>query len=610
MKHFFTLILFFGLVLPVFSQSDSITELQTVVLTDKKLADFSTGQKLTTLSDSLLNYNQPSLTSVLNYNTPIYFKENGLGMVSSPSFRGTTAQQTAVVWNGININSQFNGQTDFNTINAGSFNEINVRPGGGSIVYGTGAIGGTVHLNNTLSFTEKLKNQVRLSYGSFNTLDARYRLSASSKKWSTQISVTRNQSDNDYEFIEKEGKNLNGEFYNTSFNAAVAYRFSSANTIRFYSQLYESERHFSLIRPSENKTKYDDFNARNLLEWEIGFGKFTSLAKLAYLQEEYTYFENIERDNFSFSEAKTWIAKYDLNYQISSAMQVNGILSYNRTKGLGTNLTETTREISSASVLFKHQPLENLQYELAVRKEATQAYESPFLYSAGIDFKVTDFYKLKANVSKNFRIPTFNDLYWSTGGNLDLAAEEAQQFELGNEFLYQNFNFSLTTYYNSIDNMIRWLPSNDGFWQPENVEEAETYGAEALLGWKKKWKQHQFQFNGTYAYTISENKETGNQLIYVPYHKATASLYYGFNQFFVDYQFLFNGEVFTRTDNESAYNLDAYSLSNIGIGCYFGKNNEFTFGGKIRNLFNTPYENVEDRQMPGINYTIYITLNF
>jgi outer membrane cobalamin receptor len=46
-------------------------------------------------------------------------------------------QQTAVIWNGININSQLLGQTDFNTITTQDFNSIVVRAGGGSAIYGT-----------------------------------------------------------------------------------------------------------------------------------------------------------------------------------------------------------------------------------------------------------------------------------------------------------------------------------------------------------------------------------------------------------------------------------------------------------------------------------------
>ena len=63
-------------------------------------------------------------------------------MVSSASFRGTNAQQTAVVWNGININSQLTGQTDFNTLIPGNYGDVVVRSGGGSVQYGVAQLGG------------------------------------------------------------------------------------------------------------------------------------------------------------------------------------------------------------------------------------------------------------------------------------------------------------------------------------------------------------------------------------------------------------------------------------------------------------------------------------
>src|SRR5690606_13909189 len=133
----------------VSAQSNAIL-LDEVIISDVTLREFSKSQSILTITDSTITKNNASLTDLLKFTTPIYFKENGYGMVSSPSFRGTTAQQTAVIWNGININSQFNGQTDFNTISSKSFNEIDVKSGGGSVVYGTSAIGGSIHLNNQL----------------------------------------------------------------------------------------------------------------------------------------------------------------------------------------------------------------------------------------------------------------------------------------------------------------------------------------------------------------------------------------------------------------------------------------------------------------------------
>ncbi len=608
MKHFISYILFLGVLNSAFSQTDSITVLEEVLVIPTKLKEFSTGQTLTSLQDSLLLQNKPSLISALNFNTPIYFKENGLGMVASPSFRGTNASQTAVLWNGINIDSRFNGQTDFNTINTGSYDAINIRGGGGSVIYGTGAIGGTVHLTNEVDFKKQFKNRIYLSYGSFNTYDARYQLTAADKNWSTKISFSRNQSDNDFEYIDADRKNLNGAFYNNSLNAVFGYQFHENNTLKFYSEVFESERHFSLIRPSENRTKYEDVSLKNLLEWEVSGKKITSIARFAYLKEEYKYFPNIETQSFTFGEANTVIGKYDFSYQFSKKIKLNAILSHEYTDGEGSSIPENERNISSGALLLKHLVNEKWAYEIAARKELTNDYESPLLFSFGTGYSFTNFYKLKLNVSKNFRIPTYNDLYWATGGNPDLAAEEAMQYELGNEFQFSNFKMTLTGYYNDIQQMINWVPGSSGYWTPRNIDEVATYGTEFLLNYKKQFGSHLFAVNGTYAYTVSENKITKKQLIYVPYHKATGSIYYAFQDLFIETQALYNGEVFTRSDNNPRYNLDAYWLWNAGLGYHISKN--FTLGGKVRNLLNSDYQNVEDRRMPGTNYTIYLTLNF
>ncbi|WP_304037364.1 TonB-dependent receptor domain-containing protein [Mesonia mobilis] len=176
------------------------------------------------------------------------------------------------------------------------------------------------------------------------------------------------------------------------------------------------------------------------------------------------------------------------------------------------------------------------------------------------------------------------------------------------QFQFSNFKMTLTGYYNDIQQMINWVPGSSGYWTPKNIDEVATYGAEFFLNYKKQFGRHLLALNGTYAYTVSENKITKKQLIYVPYQKATGSIYYAFQDLFIETQALYNGEVFTRSDNNPRYNLDAYWLWNAGLGYHISKS--FTLGGKVRNLLNSDYQNVEDRRMPGTNYTIYLTLNF
>lgn len=603
------LFLLFSICQSALAQHDSIHHLEVVEISDLQLKNYSDSQSVLKLSDSIINKNQASLTSLLNYNTVIYFKENGLGMVSSPSFRGTTAQQTAVVWNGININSQLNGQTDFNTITTRDFNSISVRAGGGSSIYGSSAIGGSIHLNNTVKFEDHFSNSLRLNYGSFNTFGGNYKLDASDGKFSAQVSISRNSSDNDYDYVGSDDKNLNGQYYNTSMNAAIGYKINDNNFLKLYSYVLDGERHFSLIFPSEIKTKYQDLNTRNLLEWDSFFGRFVSKVKVGALSEKYKYFDNIDSESYTFGEVKTYIGKYDLAFQATDAIQLNAILDYTQNKGKGSDIKNEQRNIGSASLLLKHNLTKKFLYEASLRKEFTNNYKSPLLFSLGTSWKAADFYTLKLNGSKNFRVPTFNDLYWQPGGNENLKPESSYQAELGNEFRFNAFKITLTGYYIDIKDMLRWIP-NGSNWSPQNTSKVRTYGGEAIVSWSKNFGNHHVMLNGTYGYTVSEDMEKKKQLIYVPYHKATSSLSYSWKKLSADYQLLYNGEVFTRSDNNSRYNIDAYLVSNASLHYDFGKKNSCILGFQVLNLLDEKYASVESRYLPGRNFNMYLTLNF
>jgi outer membrane cobalamin receptor len=592
------------------AQNDFIIKLKEVVVSDSNIKKLSNSQSVQRLSDSIICKNQSSLTSLLNYNTVIYFKENGLGMVSSPSFRGTTSQQTAVIWNGININSQLLGQTDFNTISTRSFNSIDVKAGGGSVIYGSGAIGGTIHLNNDLKFAKTFKNDLQIYYGDFNTLSAIYGVTAATDKWSVNASLTRNNSDNDYKIIGTKTRNTNGQYFNVSFDAAFGYKINSKNSIKFYSQTFDGERHFSLTSPNATKTKYQDFNTRNLLTWTNILENMVSNVKLAYITEHYNYFEDIENEGFTSGGVKSFIGKYDVDYSLSSKIKLSAILDYSKNNGLGSGIGKNNREIAGASILLKHTIIDKWNYEMSVRKEISDVYESPLLFSIGSRFNFSDFYQLKWNLSRNYRIPTFNDLYWEGSGNPDLKPESSHQTEIGNQFSYKGFRLTATGYAMKIKNMIRWLPNFSGNWSPINTDKVSIYGVEALLGWQKEINKSLFDFNGTYSYTVSLDDVSKKQLFYVPYHKMTGNLSYSYKKIATYYQVLFTGEVFTTSDNNPKYILDAYNVSNLGVDYNFSKKNICKIGFKVSNLWNEKYESLPSRPMPGRNLTIYLNLNY
>ena len=592
------------------AQQDPIA-LHEVVISDVPLGKFSTSQNVLTLSDSVISRNGASLSDLLRFNTPVYLKENGYGMVSSPAFRGTTAQQTAVVWNGININSQFNGQADFGAFSTTDFESISVRSGGGSPIYGSGAVGGTVHLANTFRFGDLFDHQVRLAYGSFETFNGAYKLRASNAKFSFSGGVSRNQSRNDYPWTgyKNNRKNENGQFYNTGMHAALGYR-TGAHFLRLYSQTFDAERHFSVVMPSDTKTKYRELATRNLLEWQWFGGRFTSTAKVAFLSERYRYFEFIDRPEHSFGDVRTMLARYDLGYSVGEKLTLNAVVDFTQHNGSGSDILSQHRQIGSAALLVKHRPTARFGYELTVRKEATGNYDSPLLFSVGADVAPLRWYWFAVNVSRNFRIPTFNDLYWYQGGNPNLQPETSYQFEATNEFTRGGFKLTATAFQMQIRNMIRWLPGDGGWFDPQNTNSVLINGAEAALEYTRKIGRHRVVLRGTYAYTDSRNRETKKQLIYVPYHKATAAVAYSWTRFSVAYQHAYNGFVYTQSDNNPLRTVALSNVSNVMADFGLGPQRAIRLGVKALNVWNQAYESVAGRAMPGRHYMTYLTFNF
>lgn len=604
-------ILFFISLWAVYSgsaQTISPVALQEVLVTDPALTKYSSTLQVKKIADTLFEKNYNSLTNVLRYNSLLYFKENGNGMVSSVSFRGTTASQTAVIWNGISINSQLLGQTDFNTITPLGYSSIAVRSGGGSGIYGSAAIGGSVHLNNALVFKKQFANTAHISIGSFNTQGYYYGLQAGDRNWVTQVSVSRNSSSNNYQYLNQNQRNQNGEYQNLTFSVNGGYKLNATNELHLYSQFFDGDRNFSGTLASNSNSKYKDVNSRNLFEWVSKNTNYTSTLKAAYITEAYQYFENKNNDNHSDGGATTRLLKYDLDYSPSAIFSIHPIFSYTSIRGYGSSIEKAQREVGSAGMLVKYVMNSKLKIEATARQEITTNYQTPFLYAAGLSYSPTKYYSVKVNTSKNFRVPTFNDLYWQGSGNLELKPELSRQIEVGQELKIGDFNLTATVFYIDTRDMIRWTPNEFGIWKPINTDHVKNKGAEITGHFRKKIKNQQFDFDLAYAYTSAVDQSKDKQLIYVPYHKVTGVAEYSFKNWSLNYQMLFNGAVFTTTDNSSR--LKEYQVSNLSAFYKIGKKEHYKLGFQILNVFNKSYQTVEIRPMPGINYNLSLTLKY
>ena len=624
MKRTYTLLFFFLCFYlgSLNAQIDSLNVLPEVVLSDVKLHHFSQGQVVRTLNDSVLENGKTSLTEVLRYNSLIYFRENGPGGVSSPSFRGTSAQQTAVVWNGININSQLNGQTDFNTISSRNYDNIAVRHGGGSIPYGSGAVGGSIHLNNDISFQDRFETKVSLGYGSFETAASNVKTAFGTKGFYGDVAADYSQSENDFNYLETDQRNENGQFENVNLNANFGLVLSPNQLLKFYHNSFLGDRNFSGTLTAPSTAGYEDRNSRSLAEWAVMGNRFTSKVKLAHVFEQFRFFTNAERkENYSFGKAIRYTGQYDFTYRFKGNRSLKTVVDYTTVKGSGTNIREEVRNTFVGMALWQHKVNAKFEYNAQLRQDVTATFDSPLLASVGASYKMPlkksvhdqKFYQIFINGSRNYRIPTFNDLYWQGAGatgNTALQPETSWQADLGHLIQLENWQWNLNTFYIRTSDFIKWQPSNTGIWTPVNVDEVVNYGAEFSINYEQSHNDHDFQWQWSYGFTQAVDIATNNQLIYVPKHKITTGLSYQWKWLDTRYQMMYIDEVFTTTDESRS--IDAYTIANLTANFRLLNTDKqhMTFSLQAKNIFNTNYQTIAFRPNPGRNFLIQTTYTF
>jgi len=607
----------------VFAQNDSlINRLDKVVIqADKKLKKHSVGYKVATFNDSVILKNTESFTSLLRFNTPLYLREYGAGGTSSASFRGTSSSNTAVIWNGININSINNGQTGFNSLTVSLFDVIDVRSGGGSIEYGSGAVGGSIHLNDNLQFTEHkiFKNQVVTALGSFETYQGLYKLKLSHSKLAVNFGLSYNQSENDYKLLNTDFNNFNGSYQNIGFNGSAAFSISEHSKFKVYSTNYLGERFFSgeLPNPLAATDKYQDINHRNLLIYTHEKSRLNQDVKLAFLTQEYRYFANRESESYNFGKSKRYLANYNVSYKLPKLNgKITSYSEYESALGKTDQIHERHRKQFSQSLVY-NQPIKSLMsFETKLRKDFNSDYAVPLTYALGLKIKPVNRFFFRANGSKNYRVPTYNDLFWPGQGNLDLKPETSNQFEIGLGYKNKQFSIDIGSFYIYAKDKIVWTPGGDtsrpGVWVPINLTEVNNKGAEVVLAYKETFNNHKFQCHVNYSYVEAIDASTNKQAIFVPKHLLNGNLGYNYKRFSFFYQQLFNGKVYTTESNSEDFVIPHYAVANTGVDYKLlnTKKKQLIIGFKVNNIFNTYYVIQPRRPMPNRNFNMNINYKF
>ncbi len=610
---------------------DSVKQLKVVEITTSRSGNFAIGNKSETLDSSLLDrYSAGNLAEVLTSESQLFIKSYGLGSLASSSFRGAGAEHTSVLWNGFNLQSPMNGQIDLSLIPSDFVNEVNLQYGGAGALWGSGAVGGTILMNNSGRFNRGTSVSMSTSFGSFGDMRQQAGVEISKKRVVSSLKLFNHDAKNNFPFINsaqygnREQQQSNAELKEYGLLQENYFQINAHQKIntRFWYQFNNRNIPPSMTQ-NINAANQKDELYRATTEWQRTGDKLTILARIAYFDEGLRYVDSIIHLD-ARSRTKVTIAEAEARFSITKFDLVNIGINNTYSEAIDTSdyiVNPTQNRVSLFASYKLHSKNNNWNAVISGRQEFIKSKTIPFTPSLGIDVKVLKYFIVKANVAEHYHLPTLNELYWGQGGNPDLKAESgwSEELSLIHKHHYKGFSWELggTVFNRNIDNWIIWLPNNYNIWTPENVLQVWSRGVEYKLNLSYSVRKFKVQLSGMYNYVLSTNEKaaTANdaslnkQLIYVPIQNAQGNITVSWKGTVVSYTHVYTGYRYTSSDNLEY--LKPYAIGNINIGQTFLLNtSKIKVFVQLNNVWEETYQVLAYRAMPLFNYQAGLAVYF
>ena len=218
---------------------------------------------------------------------------------------------------------------------------------------------------------------------------------------------------------------------------------------------------------------------------------------------------------------------------------------------------------------------------------------------------------------RSFRMPTFNDLYYTDLGNSNLKPESATQYDLGvvfnkqyNGHLLKNVQFQADGYYNTIHDKIIAYPKGQQFrWTMLNLGRVHITGFD-VMGAIALQPINDLVVTARLQYTYQDARDVTNasdvfykdQIPYIPYNSGSAIVNLAYHNWTLNYSFIYSGKRYNQQENIPNNYMQPWYTSDVSLQYDFK-----AFGTKCRamlevnNILNQKYDVILNYPMPGIN---------
>lgn len=509
-------------------------------------------------------------------------RTGGTGQQTSIFTRGTESNHTLVLIDGVRMNPATIGVPAIQNIAPEQIERIEIVTGPRSSLYGSDAIGGVI---NIITAGENIERSVSVGAGTHNleragahwgisSGDTVFRLSADRLR--TGSIPTRSADDNDRGF-----ENQN---YRLSLTTPLA---DGLLTLSHWQADGDSEYSDFFLNPVSQSFE----NRASTLGWQGTFNeRWQSNVAIGLLKDEIAQQESADfltSDRLTIDWQNTLTV--DDSHQIVAGIYYADEAAESLSFGLGVD-----EEVSIKALYLQDQyRQERWQTLVSLRLTDHDAFGRELTWNLGGGFDVTDRLTLQANAGRAFRAPDATDRF-GFGGNPDLDAETAQQFELRAIYRLDNgWRLSLEAWRNEIENLIEF---DFVTFTLVNIDEATIEGVTA----DARWVNELWQVELTANYQDPRNDTTGNRLLRRARASASARVSRRFGDHSVDLS--------VRT-NDARRDFGGTRLAGYGLASIAGRfmlSENLSLTARVDNLTDTRYETAAGFNQLGRTTTLQV----
>jgi len=593
---------------------------------DDRINLFSQGQRVKSIdSITLQQYQFQNIATLLAQQDPVFVKSYGFNNLSTLNFRGASAAQSQVYWNGVPLSNAATGITDVSLLRTSLYNKVSIVYGGSSALWGSGNIGGALVLENDRpQFTANTQYHYAISVmaGSFGQYQGGLRSSISMKRWFIATNLAAQSAQNNFKYTDNGTSytTINSELSSTTGQVQIGYKANSKNTINFiaFGQNFYREIPKALFESLSVKNQRDA-SVRLLADWNRKGEKLNLSAKLSYVNDLMRYKDSMVGIDATYKTQQVY-GELNVRYSVGSHHRFMLFLPVHMAWMERQQQADIVRQprlgIAGAYNLSAYHHRLNIALHGRLRLNNDKSLPVSGL---SIAYKCTDWLSVRTNIQRSYRLPTLEERYYEPGGNPNLKPEQGWSTDVGYTIKTKQehnlvFYHDVSLFSRKIQDWIIWF--GGAVWTPHNIAEVHSRGVETenRLQYKlNKWTLH-LGVNTAYVLAttvqsyVANDGSIGKQIPYSPRYNGQMNIGLSYRKVYFNYNHTYTGYRFITVD-ESAW-LEPYQTGNVQLMYSVPVNHKtLSLSVQCNNVWNAQYSVVNGRPMPRINWLIGLTLS-